>query len=259
MPWRRSVTPTELAPGAGDLVLRPADAEDLDEIAELFIATRRDAVPLMPAVVSDDASIREWFTQHAGERELWVAEDGDILGFAMVRENWLEALYVGPRQQGSGVGSALLDLVKAQRPGGFSLWVFASNTPARGFYHRHGLVELEHTDGSGNAERSPDVRMAWPGADPVGYLRSQIDEVDDELALLLARRFALTATVQWFKDRPGRQGRDPEREREIAERMAAHAPGLGADAIARIMHTVIGESLDAFENSAGEPSPGAER
>jgi chorismate mutase len=92
--------------------------------------------------------------------------------------------------------------------------------------------------------------MAWPGTDPVTYLRRQIDEVDDELALLLARRFALTAAVQGFKERGGQPGRDPGREREIADRMAAHAPGLGTEPIARIMHTVISESLAAYESGS---------
>ena len=44
-----------------DLVLRPGTPEDLEEIAELFLATRRDAVPQMPPVVSDDEKIRAWF------------------------------------------------------------------------------------------------------------------------------------------------------------------------------------------------------
>jgi chorismate mutase/GNAT superfamily N-acetyltransferase len=239
------VVPTE--DGATDLVLRPGTAADLEEIVELFLATRRDAVPQMPPVLGADEEIRAWFREHAATRELWVAEDGEILGYAMLDGSWLDALYVGPQRQGAGVGTALLDLVKAQHPDGFGLWVFASNDRARGFYHRNGLVELEHTDGSGNAERSPDVRMVWPGLDPLRFLRTQIDEIDDELALLLARRFALTAAVQGFKQSPGRSGRDAQREAEIAARMAAHAPGLGVAALARIMHTVIEESLEAYE------------
>lgn len=260
------MTPTDA--GSDDLItnltLRPGDTVDLAEVAELYIATRRASLPAMPAPVHDDAAIRAWFAAVPETKEIWVAETGDqgpgeILGFAVLDAGWLDSLYVGPQHQARGIGTALLDLVKAHRPDGFALWVFASNTAARGFYHRHGLVELEHTDGSANEERSPDVRMAWPGADPVRYLRSQIDEVDDDLALLLARRFALSATVQGFKETPGREGRDADRERAIAERMAAHAPGLGADAIARIMHTVIGESLDAYESGSREPAPAAER
>ncbi|MCX6397803.1 MAG: GNAT family N-acetyltransferase [Propionibacteriales bacterium] len=246
-----------------DLVLRPAHRADLAEIAELFIATRRDAVPAMPLPVEGDDEIRDWFAGHqlgtgAGAKEIWVAEtgstsDGEILGFSVTDDAWLDSIYVGPQHQGRGIGSALLAVVQAQIPTGFALWVFASNTAARGFYHRHGLIELEHTDGSANPEGAPEVRMAWPGVDPIGYLRAQIDDLDDELALLLARRFALTAAVQGYKANPGHGGRDRDRERAIAARMAAHTPGLEADAIGRIMHTVIGESLDAYDSRGNTP------
>lgn len=231
-----------------DLVLRPATSDDAEELTELYLATRRAAEPAMPPQQHTRESVLAFMTGVVADKEVWVAEADQAVGFATIDEAFLDALYVGPDHQGLGIGTALLDLVKARRPGGFGLWVFASNAPARGFYHRHGLVELEHTDGSGNEERSPDVRMAWPGDDPIGFLRREIDRVDDELALLLARRFALTTAVQGFKHQPGREGRDPVREREIAERMAAHAPGLGAEAIGRIMDVVIGESLEAYES-----------
>jgi chorismate mutase/GNAT superfamily N-acetyltransferase len=233
-----------------ELALRPATTDDAAEITELFLATRRAAEPAMPPQLHSPESVLVHTTGEIVEKEVWVAEAEEILGFMTLDRAFLDSLYVGPDHQGFGVGTALLDLAKARRPHGFALWVFAGNDRARGFYRRHGLVELEHTDGSGNEERTPDVRMAWPGNDPIGFLRTQIDEVDDELALLLARRVALTATVQGFKHQPGREGRDPEREREIAARMAAHAPGLGAAAIARIMDTVITESLAAYESGS---------
>jgi chorismate mutase/ribosomal protein S18 acetylase RimI-like enzyme len=231
-----------------DLVLRPAGPDDVGQLSELYLATRRAAEPAMPPQVHTPESVRSFMAGVVADKEVWLAEADELVGFATLDEAFLDALYVGPEHQGLGIGTALLDLVKARRPDGFSLWVFASNAPARGFYHRHGLIELEHTDGSGNEERSPDVRMAWPGTDPIRFLRRQIDEVDDDLAVLLARRFALTEAVQGFKHQPGREGRDPEREREIARRMAAHAPGLGAEAIGRIMDVVIGESLAAYES-----------
>jgi len=232
-----------------DVVMRRATTDDAAEITELYLATRRAAEPAMPPQLHTPESVLAHTTGEIVEKEVWVAERDAIVGFLTLDPAFLDALYVGPDHQGFGIGTALLDLAKARRPDGFALWVFTSNGPARGFYHRHGLVELEHTDGSGNEERSPDVRMAWPGADPIAYLRRQIDEVDDELALVLARRFALTATVQGFKRQPGQEGRDPDREREIAERMAAHAPGLGADAMLQIMDAVISESLDAYESA----------
>ena len=74
---------------------------------------------------------------------------------------------------------------------------------------------------------SPTCRWRGSGDDPLAYLRGRIDEVDDELAVLLARRAALTAAVQDHKEVGGHAGRDPEREAEIVERMARHVPGLG--------------------------------
>jgi chorismate mutase len=149
----------------------------------------------------------------------------------------------------------LLDLVKSRRPDGFGLWVFASNAPARAFYLRHGLIELETTDGRDNQEHAPDVRMVWPGTDPRRYLREQIDVLDEDLAQLLARRFALTAAVQGYKPRGGHVDRDPQREREIAERMAHHVPGLEVERVARVLDVIITEGIDRWE-AARSSSPG---
>ena len=161
-----------MAEEPADLRLRVATEDDLPDIAELYLATRADAVPTMPPITRTPDEVRHyvahWDLGDPSSREVWLAED-DLgpAGFAVLKHDWLDSLYVGPDRQGSGIGSALLDLVKGLRPGGFGLWVFASNVPARGFYHRHGLVELEVTDGSANEERSPDVHMVWPGDDPV--------------------------------------------------------------------------------------------
>jgi chorismate mutase len=93
--------------------------------------------------------------------------------------------------------------------------------------------------------------MAWLGTDPVATLRRRIDDVDDRLAALLAERAALTAVVQRLKEVPGHPGRDPDREAEIVDRMARLAARQGGplsrDQLARIMHVVISESLDAAD------------
>jgi GNAT superfamily N-acetyltransferase len=68
---------------------------------------------------------------------------------------------VHPDYHGEGVGSALLERVKLQRPGGFDLWTFQANKGARRFYERHGLEAVERTDGKRNEEQLPDVRYAW--------------------------------------------------------------------------------------------------
>jgi GNAT superfamily N-acetyltransferase len=151
-----------------ELVLRPATQGDLPAMAEVFLAARAAAVPAMPPSIHPPDGVRAFYLSHdveTGEREAWVAEDErGTVGFVELKGDWLDDLYVLPQAQGEGIGTALLDIAKAQRPGGFSLWVFVSNVPAREFYSRHGLVERETTDGSGNEERSPDIRMEWPGS-----------------------------------------------------------------------------------------------
>ncbi len=239
-------------PDADDLLLRRAEPEEADMLADLHTAARAAAVPAMPAGVHTPEETRAWMRGRVGSsHEVWVAEHaGSVVGYAALSaegERWLDDLYVAPELTGRGIGSTLLELAKSVRPDGFALWVFASNEGARRFYRRHGLVELEQTDGSGNEERAPDVRMAWPGSDPLGYLRAQVDAVDDELALLLARRAALTASVQQFKPVPGHAGRDPQREAEIVARMARRAPGVPVDTWRRIVHEVITASLDLAE------------
>jgi chorismate mutase/ribosomal protein S18 acetylase RimI-like enzyme len=227
------------------LLLRPATEADAAAVGEVHLAARRAAEGggAMPPSVHADEETRRWLAARLGEDEAWVAEqDGRVVGYARFTPTWLDDLYVLPSYAGRGVGSALLDLVKAQRPGGFCLWVFETNAPARTFYAGHGLVELERTDGSANEERAPDIRVAWPGEEPLRFLRGLIDDVDAQLGDLLERRAALTAAVQGVKhDRT----RDPVRERSIAETMAERAPSLGAERLARIMHAVITESLDA--------------
>ncbi|HEU5036012.1 MAG TPA: GNAT family N-acetyltransferase [Nocardioides sp.] len=237
------MTPTE--PETTDLTLRRAGPEDAEAIADLYTAARVAAVPEMPPALHTNAEDRQWMAGQLAQddHEAWVAErDGRIVGYALLSPVWLDHLFIDPEHLGAGIGSVLLDLVKSVRPDGFSLWVFESNLGARRFYVRHGLVELERTDGSGNEEKAPDVRMAWPGSEPLAFYRGLIDEVDEQLGDLLARRAALTRAVQAHKQDATR---DPEREQEIAAALARRAPALGHERLARIVHAIITESLDA--------------
>lgn len=248
-------TDDRAAPSADEFELRPAFGEDLDGIEQVYAAATNG--PGQPREPRTPEQVRAWLHTliDSGGREIWVAVRADEhLGLVMVEGEWLNLLFVHPDRAARGVGAALIDLVKALRPGGFGLRVHQDNERAQGFYRRHGLVELERTDGSSYDDGEPDLQMAWLGDDPLAYLRRRIDAVDDELAVLLARRAALTAAVQDHKaatgERAGERGRDAEREAEIVERMARRVPRLGPDRIARVMHAVIAESLAAWESRA---------
>jgi chorismate mutase/GNAT superfamily N-acetyltransferase len=254
------VTPTEDldADGAADLTLRPATADDADVLATLFWDARLAAYPAMPHSVHPMPEVRHWFREVLGlvprtlpmpaDREVWVAErDDDVVGYLVLDPEWLDSLYVRPGLTGQGIGAALLDLAKGLRPQGFGLWVFETNVRAQEFYRRHGLIVIRRTDGSDNEERAPDLEMAWVGEDRLAGIRKRIDALDGRLAALLNERALLTAAAQELKPVGGHAGRDAAREAEIVARMAALAPDLGPDAIARIMHAVITASLDAAD------------
>ncbi len=150
------------------MILRAATSADAPAIAELFLASRRAALPYLPELHTD-AETHEWIASRLlTTHEVAVAEiDGRIAGFAALEAGMLGHLYVHPEHQGTGVGSELLAWAKTRRPDGLELWTFQRNEAARRFYERRGFREVELTDGSRNEEREPDVRYAWgPARDP---------------------------------------------------------------------------------------------
>ena len=225
-------------------VLRPATAADLPALAEVHLAARAAAGPAFPPAAHHDDGVRAWIADGTWRRttSAWRSSTARIVGYSRATPTWLDDLYVAPGAQGRGVGSALLRDVLAGHPDGVGLWVFESNRPARDFYARHGFVALERTDGSANEERAPDIRLVWPGSDPIACFRAMIDEVDLVLGDVLARRTALTRAVQAVKPTGER---DPRREAEIARRVADVVPELGQERVARIVDVIITESLDA--------------
>jgi putative acetyltransferase len=92
---------------------------------------------------------------------VWGAFENDVLvGIIAFREDWIDQLYVLPRAQGRGIGTALLEIAKSQAKN-LSLWTFQRNDSARQFYERHGFIVTKETDGSENGEREPDMLYRW--------------------------------------------------------------------------------------------------
>jgi len=142
--------------------LRRADLDDAVAIAEVHVAARREAMPWLPELHSDEET-RDWIASLVlPQQVVWVADsDGIVAGYAAIDVPSLNDLYVRPGRQGQGVGGALLEKAKAESPDELSLWTFQRNVKARGFYERRGFTAVEFGDGSGNEEGEPDVRYVW--------------------------------------------------------------------------------------------------
>lgn len=148
--------------GVVEINVRRAGLEDADAIAGIHTAARREAMPYLPQLHTDEET-RDWIARVVlPTQQVWVAErEGQVIGVAVLDGSTLEHLYVLPEEQGGGVGSALLEKVRATSPGGLTLWTFQRNAAARSFYERRGFTAVEFTDGSGNEEQEPDVRYQW--------------------------------------------------------------------------------------------------
>src|SRR6478735_8505869 len=151
--------------------LRDATDRDAEEITAVFFASRAAALPGLRRVHSDEDTLA-WITHVLlpGSRT-WVAEgeSGELLGFASLDGDELDQLYLRPDTVRQGVGTRLLERVKAASRGELSLYTFRRNSGARAFYERHGFVAVAYDDGSRNEENEPDVLYRWTAARRPGH------------------------------------------------------------------------------------------
>ena len=142
--------------------VRPCRPTDAPAVAGAFLSARATCLPWLPRVHAD-SDVRAWAAQVLIHRpEVYVAEiAGRVVGFAALRDDHLDHLYVHPNFHNRGAGTALLHEAMRHRPNGLKLWVFQRNAQARRFYERNGFVLLRETDGTTNEERMPDALYGW--------------------------------------------------------------------------------------------------
>jgi ribosomal protein S18 acetylase RimI-like enzyme len=147
-------------------VIRRATPADAAAVSRIFVRAR-DEMTYLPRISEEHRPLLGgWFIDRD---EVWVAEDGEVVGFIGLNYEELSHLYVDPDLQSRGIGSALLDQAKSLRPERLELWVFQKNDGARRFYERHGFELVRLTDGAGNMEKEPDALYEWrPNPGPAG-------------------------------------------------------------------------------------------
>jgi GNAT superfamily N-acetyltransferase len=153
------------------LDLRAATLGDADQVADVYLRSRKELVAFAPLAHSDE-DVRRWIPQRlipAGRTTVAVV-DGAIVGFMSVSAapgcSWINHLYLHPAWIGRGIGTRLLELVRRELSPPIRLYTFQENQRARTFYERRGFTAVSFTDGSGNEEKCPDVLYEWrPGAE----------------------------------------------------------------------------------------------
>ncbi|MGR3453659.1 N-acetyltransferase family protein [Pseudooceanicola sp.] len=135
---------------------RPLDAGAMAGILSGFI----DETEWMPRIHSraeevafaDTLIDRGWTTV--------AIHGGRVAGFLAQAGEEIHALYLAPGARGLGIGTRLLGAAKAGNAR-LSLWCFQANRTAREFYRARGFHEMTRTDGTGNDEGLPDIRLVW--------------------------------------------------------------------------------------------------
>ena len=142
-------------------MIRRARAEDAEAVTRIFRESRAEAMPWLPVLHTFEEDVVHFSRQLAVGEAFVFDAGGRVVGFAVVKVDELDALYVDPDSQRQGVGSALFERAIEARPEGFRFWAFRDNTRARRFYEARGCRLVLETDGSDNEERTPEVLYEW--------------------------------------------------------------------------------------------------
>lgn len=144
------------------VVITGAEMVDSIMISDLFIRSRAGMEYIDPNLHSKEET-QDWIIGLLSDNKntvLKAVSDDKIDGFCVLREVWLDHMYVDPDSQGRGIGNAMLHQAQSLQDE-LQLWVFQQNTDAIRLYERNGFTKAEETDGSGNEEQLPDARYVW--------------------------------------------------------------------------------------------------
>ncbi|TJZ42238.1 GNAT family N-acetyltransferase [Streptomyces piniterrae] len=143
--------------------VRPAETADAEAIAAIHQASRRATMPYLPPQRRTHEEVARWVREIVlMECHTVVAVRGpEVLGYAAVRGELLDQLYLRPDVRRQGIGSLLLAEARRYRPGGLTLHVFQLNDAARAFYEHHGFTVIATGDGSTNMENLPELTLGW--------------------------------------------------------------------------------------------------
>ena len=152
------------APGGGTIALRRAEPDDAAAVAAVFSPSFRllTFLPNLHTVEEDRRFITDVILKDCAVSVAELA--GRIVAFLARDGEEVRLLYTHPDFIGRGAGGRLLEAAKQEDVQSLELWCFQANTAARRFYEAHGFKPIAFTDGTGNEEKTPDVRYRWERA-----------------------------------------------------------------------------------------------
>lgn len=148
-------------PSDGHALIRRAEADEAEVLADLWLRSRRTAAPAIPPAVHSDDEVRGWLRDTVlPNDEVWViGPAGQPEAMMVLSEDWIEQLYVAPHHQRQGHGSRLVRFAQNRRDS-LRLYTFEANHAARAFYEKHGFTAAGPAS-TDNEERAPALLYRW--------------------------------------------------------------------------------------------------
>jgi len=141
-----------------DCTIRAMQPSDMEQVLDIWLEASIRAHPFQPATYWENA-LPAMRLQYLPMSENFVAEqEGKVLGFLAMLNNYIAALFVEPAVQGKGIGSCLLDYARANHDT-LSLAVYQQNQQAVNFYLKNGFQIREETINSETGD--PEYQMYW--------------------------------------------------------------------------------------------------
>ena len=145
--------------------------EEIAEVAAVWHEARREAhtsigIEMGSGLTLGDSE-RIFRERIASRCRVLVVERGEsVVGFLAIHGSYIDRMYVRPRDQRSGIGTALLEKAREFSPAGLELHTHEANQRARNFYEKHGFRAVRFGV-SPPPENEPDVEYWWrPGQAP---------------------------------------------------------------------------------------------
>lgn len=136
--------------------------DDLDEVMEIWIRGNLDAHPFVDATYWYENADR--VREAIASAEVWVCDEGGILGFAGLQDSYVAGVSVKGSARGMGVGTALLGKAQEMHEQQV-LHVYRENRATMEFYLRSGFRVV--STGVDEATGAVECKMEWHRKEPV--------------------------------------------------------------------------------------------